>query len=110
VEAYQNLNVEQKLKVRDALYKNIKLVDEFVKKTPKGSMTKSYRSSRAGESSLQASFSLSDILRSMRFSSKARPCMPVLGLSYPLEFSIEAEGVAGIHQNGATAVQKPNHL
>lgn len=35
-EAYQKLTAEQKLKVREALYKNIELIDEFMKENPAG--------------------------------------------------------------------------
>lgn len=36
LETYKDLPAEQKLKVRDALYKNPSLIDEFVKANPEG--------------------------------------------------------------------------
>ena len=88
VEAYQNLNVEQKLKVRDALYKNIKLVDEFVKENPEGfndeelQIIQSWRKFVAGE------FFIERYLAKYAIFIKGKTVYAVLGLSYPLEFSI----------------------
>lgn len=88
VEAYQNLKVEQKLKVRDALYKNIKLVDEFVKENPRGfnheelQIIQSWRKFVAGE------FFIERYLAKYAIFIKGKTVYAVLGLSYPLEFSI----------------------
>ncbi|MCJ7596082.1 MAG: hypothetical protein MUO52_15055 [Desulfobacterales bacterium] len=36
IDGYQKLKLEQKLKIRDALYENIGLIDQFVKENPEG--------------------------------------------------------------------------
>jgi hypothetical protein len=91
VKAYQNLKVEQKLKVRDALYKNIKLVDEFVKENPERfndeelQIIKSWRKFIAGE------FFVERYLKRYAILIKGQSVYAVLGLFDPLEFSIGRE-------------------
>ena len=88
LEAYQNLKAEQKLKVRDALYENIKLVDEFVKENPEGfndeelQIIQSWRKFVAGE------FFIERYLAKHAILIKGQTVYAVLGLFDPLEISI----------------------
>jgi len=91
LEAYQNLKAEQKLKVRDALYENIKLVDEFVKENPVGfndeelQIIQSWRKFVAGE------FFIERYLAKHAIFIKGQTVYAVLGLFDPLEISIARE-------------------
>ncbi len=90
-EAYQNLKAEQKLKVRDALYKNIQLVDEFVEENPAGfdaeelQIIQSWRKFVAGE------FFIERYLAQYAILIKDQTVYAVLGLFDPLEFSVARE-------------------
>jgi hypothetical protein len=91
LEAYQRLTAEQKLKVRDALYKNIQLVDEFVAENPAGfdaeelQIVKSWKRFVAGE------FFIERYLAKYAILIKDQTVYAVLGLFDPLEFSAPRE-------------------
>src|SRR5262245_58690675 len=85
VETYQSLTSEQKLKVRDALYKNIQLIDEFVKENPVGfdvgelQIVESWQKFVAGE------FFIERYLAKYAILIQRQTVYAVLGLFDPLE-------------------------
>lgn len=91
LEAYQSLKAEQKLKVRDALYENIQLVDEFVAENPAGfaaeelQIVQSWRKFVAGE------FFIERYLAKHAILVKEQTVYAVLGLFDPLEFNAPRE-------------------
>lgn len=90
-EAYQKLGPEQKIKVRDALYQNIDLIDEFVKENPVGfnaeelKIVQSFRQFVAGE------FFIERYLAKHAIFIKDRTVYAVLGLFDPFDLIIGRE-------------------
>jgi hypothetical protein len=91
VEAYQKLAAEQKLKVRDALYKNIYLVDEFVIANSEGFNDEELQIIRSWEKFVAGEFFIERYLAKSAILIKDQTVYAVLGLFDPLEFTIGRE-------------------
>jgi hypothetical protein len=91
VEAYQGLAAEQKLKVRDALYKNIQLVDEFIAKNPAGFAAEKLQIVKSWKRFVAGEFFIERYLAKHAILIKDQTVYAVLGIFDPLEFSAPRE-------------------
>jgi len=91
LEEYQSLTAEQKLKVRDALYKNIQLVDEFVTENPAGFGAEELQIIKGWKRFVAGEFFIERYLAKHAILIKDQTVYAVLGLFDPLEFNAPRE-------------------
>lgn len=91
VEEYLKLSAEEKLKVRDALYKNIHLIDEFVAVNPEGFNDEELQILRGWKKFVAGEFFIERYLAKAAIFIKDKTVYAVLGLFDPLEHIIRRE-------------------
>lgn len=91
VAAYKDLPAEKKLAVRDALYKNSTLIDEFVKANPEGFNEEELRIIQSWRKCIVGEFYIERYLAKHAILIKDDTVYAVLGLYSPLEASAPRE-------------------
>jgi hypothetical protein len=91
LETYKDLPAEQKLKVRDALYKKPSLIDEFVKENPEGFTEEELRIIQSWHKCIVGEFYIERYLAKHAILIKDDTVYSVLGLFDPLESSVPRE-------------------